>query len=451
MFNRQRDRGNKNFTRFFRFPVFIIVLGFLLSYNPTCSLSQILKGHEETLMNANCFSVNNKVIINAYKGVRYRDKKYNGLFNEIRIYRLACPNFVFGSDYKEYFNNLNFRKGKLIFKGYIKPILENKFTFVDTTAKQDMVYAYWIGSSEGLSIGPFPVKVRNMEVWWTYEKIMSKINSLKVRFPENVKVQEIGHSVRHKPIYGITIGKGKPVLALVGAIHAGESGPELIIPILKKVLESYTSLLDKVSIIAIPIINIDNRIKEVHGVPWYIRKNHNGVDLNRNFPADWKKIEFTYGYKTTDPNSGTYRGPFPASEAETRAVMKFLKEKDPRVLFSFHALASICGGTLLASEVSKKDDEYLTKCYRFANLYWDGIDSVLFEGHKISFSCTSGSLPTWCYKKLGIPAFDVEAPVDTEDRAQLVVDKTDLAILKKYQRKNLRGFINLLQTFKINQ
>lgn len=55
------------------------------------------------------------------------------------------------------------------------------------------------------------------------------------------------------------------------------------------------------------------------------RRNAHGVDLNRNFPYRWTDLDGSYE-----------SGPRPASEPETRAVMRFLRRVDPDWVLSFH-------------------------------------------------------------------------------------------------------------------
>lgn len=62
------------------------------------------------------------------------------------------------------------------------------------------------------------------------------------------------------------------------------------------------------------------------------RRNARDVDLNRNFPNNWVDLDGDYE-----------SGPRPASEPESRAVMRFLRDIRPRWILSFH---QPCHGTM---------------------------------------------------------------------------------------------------------
>jgi hypothetical protein len=396
--------------------------------------------------NAQAIVADSQVVITAFKAQRYSDAGHNVLFNEIRIYRRACPDFVFGTDYEEYFSGLDPASTELIFQGKLESDLGSKFRFVDKTAKKGEVYAYWLASVPGEPVGPLPVKVRDADVWWPAEKIAARLEDLKSRYRDEVEIETAGSGTGRRLILGVRAGRGEKCIALVGAVHAGESGPELIIPVLERLLERRRDLLDKVAVVAIPSVNGDVRDRLAHGNPWYLRRNVNLVDLNRNFPADWEQVDLAYGYRTSDPDGLTYRGPFAGSEAETQAVMDFLKEHRPRAVFSFHCLAGICGETLLASRAAAEDKEYADQCLRLAHLYWLGTGSPVPADTRIAYDCSAGSLPAWCYRILGVPAFDMEAPFDREDLDRCRVDRTDIALLEKYREKHFQGFVKLLES-----
>ncbi len=424
----------------------ILAITILLFVNSTFKVSSQTSEKIATLRWGKGYAENGKVSITVFKTMPFWNVETD-YYNEFKVYRVLYPDFTFNRDYEEYFYNVGFKEEDCIFKGSLESILGVKFKFEDATVKKDSVYAYWIASSKGIPVGPLPVKIRDTEVWWSYEKITNRLKRLKNNYPDYVTIEEIGYSVNRKLLYGLKIGKGKPSIALIGAIHPGESGPELIIPTLEKLLEQHQDLLENVSVISVPSVNCDMRERLIQGNPWYLRRNKNGVDLNRNFPANWEQVEETYKYYTSDPDGLTYRGPYAASEPETQALMKFLLENKPLAVFSCHHLASICGESLLTAKIAKNDLSYTNLSYNYANLFWDGNNPDM-EQQRISFACSNGSLASWCYQELGIPAFDVEGPIDTDDSKISIPDRTDLILLKKYQEKFFNGIFNILKSFK---
>ena len=73
-----------------------------------------------------------------------------------------------------------------------------------------------------------------------------------------------------------------------------------------------------VNLWVVPVYNPD-------GLAHHTRKNAHGVDPNRNYPYKWARLTGNY-----------YSGPRPASEPETRAMMRFLSTVKPAYVLSFH-------------------------------------------------------------------------------------------------------------------
>jgi murein peptide amidase A len=124
----------------------------------------------------------------------------------------------------------------------------------------------------------------------------------------------IGTSVQGRKIRAYRLGEaGAPRMVLFAAMHGNEAKPSQILRSLVNGPEVHG-----IDLWVVPTYNPD-------GVAAGTRKNAHGVDLNRNFPYRWKNLDGTYE-----------SGPKPASEPETRAVMKFLRTVRPRRILSFH-------------------------------------------------------------------------------------------------------------------
>ncbi len=395
---------------------------------------------------------NGIIILESYKSTPAFLNNIDGkdMFSFIRIYRKEESEFVFGDDYAEYFDGLSWQNAELIFKGPLSADNNRKFIYKDRNVDIGKVYAYWIAAAEGEPTGPVAVKVRDPKIWWSENKVNAKIYQLAARYSKLVEIISIGHTVQGRDIKALLIGRcDKQAIGLVGSIHPGESGAELILPAIEGILKHHLELLEYTGIVAMPVVNIDNRQKLVDGVPWYLRRNANGVDLNRNFPANWEDVSFGYGLNSSEYGSPTYRGPQSASEPETRAVMECFSKNPVNVLFSFHALASICGMHLLAPTQGKDNTVYKKQSEKFAMEYCNGLSGNMpfTKNQIISFDTTAGSLPAWFYDNGRIPAFDIEISATLEPIVieQCRGDNITYKTLKDYQQRHLCALVNIMK------
>lgn len=132
-----------------------------------------------------------------------------------------------------------------------------------------------------------------------------------------VETVKIGESVRGRPILAHRLGEpadnGVPTVVLIGAMHGDEQRSR---PPLWAIRDGEPLIGAEVWVI--PTYNPD-------GIAAGTRRNARGVDLNRNFPYRWADLDGRYE-----------SGPRPASEPETRALMRFLGRVRPDRILSLH-------------------------------------------------------------------------------------------------------------------
>ena len=321
--------------------------------------------------------------------------------NKVKIYRKKIEGMVFDFDEEEYFDDFSVSEADVIYEG-LPEIINSYAEFCDYDVETGATYAYWVQterSGERIT-GPVGVTVRDPRIWWHFDKIADRMKKLEERY-KNVSCIKVGETVAHKPLIALFAGNRKNMVVAVGAIHAAESGPEILLTCAEELLENNQELLNKVGIAILPSVNADMREEVVSGLPKYYRVNKNGVDLNRNFNATWDFVNKGYGLSSDDPECETYRGPYPESEPETRAVTELIKLADPKLILSYHALASITCDDLLCAKSMKEDKETLDKLERIARVYSDGFRTATGEpcreGNILYPNSSPGSLGEWSY------------------------------------------------------
>jgi protein MpaA len=125
----------------------------------------------------------------------------------------------------------------------------------------------------------------------------------------------VGRSVQGRPIVSLRMGPADPAVKVlvIGAIHGNEAAG---MRITRRLIDLGAP--ERVELLVVPTLNPD-------GVAARTRGNARGVDLNRNFPFDWRPL-----------TGGEYSGPKALSEPESRAAHRLILREKPNVTIWFH-------------------------------------------------------------------------------------------------------------------
>jgi hypothetical protein len=360
------------------------------------------------------------------------------------IYRGECPK-----------NDMNpgVKTAIPVFHGNLETTDGRHLTYTDPlTTRPGTTYCYWVSpDGKNFRVNPAKVRVYDPAIWWSPEAIENRLQAIAAAHPERIKVRRLGNTAQGRPLNALLAGNPRKRVVLVGAMHVSESGPELILPAFEGLVRDCPELLDEIGIAALPCVTLDERARLLEsGIPIYLRRNANRVDLNRNFPAFWEEVGVSYGSRTDDPGAETYRGPAPASEPETQVVVSLLREANPVAVFSFHSVGSLCNAGFVFSKYAKtaNDTKYTSACEETGLVYAKGMYGG--EGAKVHWvegNGSAGSLATYAFKEFGAPAFDMELDRTPGPRAVLYSDSLSQEMQREYQERHQKGIEAVLRAF----
>ena len=136
----------------------------------------------------------------------------------------------------------------------------------------------------------------------------------------------VGRSVKGRAIVAYERGDpAAPVTLVIGVIHGTEPAGLAVIRRLRTM-----RLPAGVHLWLVPTVNPD-------GLAAGTRQNAHGVDLNRNWPVDWKHNGV--------PWDGYYSGPRPMSEPENRAMRAFILRVKPALTIWYHQPLDVVYGS----------------------------------------------------------------------------------------------------------
>ncbi|WP_071394701.1 M14 family zinc carboxypeptidase [Bacillus tuaregi] len=199
---------------------------------------------------------------------------------------------------------------------------------------------------------------------YTYEALSQDMVELATKHPDLITYKSLTTTSFGREVWGIKLGQGETTILMNGAHHAREW---LTSTLLMKMIETYAAaydnqqtvegfhskVLDKVSIWFVPMVNPDGVSLQQWGLqatpdilhPFLIEMNQgslnfnrwkanlSGIDLNRQYPANWSYLKGVH----SKPSYQFYKGTRPLEADEVRALVDFTYEVMPEIAVSYHS------------------------------------------------------------------------------------------------------------------
>ncbi|MBG9586575.1 M14 family zinc carboxypeptidase [Cytobacillus firmus] len=204
---------------------------------------------------------------------------------------------------------------------------------------------------------------------YTYEKMQADIVELAKQYPDLITYKVIGKSEYGRNIYAVSLGKGGTNIFINGSHHAREW---MTTTLNMYMLEQYASAykggrtiagadvrthLNRTTMWFVPMVNPDGVTLQQFGLKAFPSSTHaglikmnagskdfkrwkangKGVDLNRQYPADWANIKSNPG----KPYYKNYKGSQPQSASEVKAIINFVNEIKPASALAYHSSGQI--------------------------------------------------------------------------------------------------------------
>ena len=298
--------------------------------------------------------------------------------------------------------------------------------------------------------------VKNIE-GYTYNHMNDQIEKLQGEY-QGLSVSNIGKSHLGKDLPLLELGKGEKKIMVLGGVHGREGLTSLLVmKIIEEYLNNYdnrkstlssynlTELFEQVELSFLPMLNPDgleiavNGISDLDNRDFYIQANEGekdfsrwkanarGVDLNKQFSADWEKVE-----STTDPHFESYKGPAPESEPESKALAQLTRKENFDLVICFHH-----SGRIIYWYYNQKGKQ-LERDQRLARLISQTNNYELINPED-SDSAAAG-YKDWFIKEFSNPGFTIEIGYKQKVEKPLSANKLD-----KYLQENIEVILKLAE------
>ncbi len=204
---------------------------------------------------------------------------------------------------------------------------------------------------------------------YTYNIMENDIKELANRYPDIIKYKSIGKSEMGKDIYAVSLGTGKTTIFINGAHHGREWISTVIsMQMIEEYAKAYKNnssidgykakeILSNTTIWFVPMVNPDGVTLQQKGLSAFPKSIHSdliamnkgrtdfsswkanihGVDLNRQYDADWENIKDNVG----KPYYQMFKGNAPSTASEVKSIINFTYEIKPEIAVAYHSSGRI--------------------------------------------------------------------------------------------------------------
>lgn len=268
-------------------------------------------------------------------------------------------------------------------------ILMRRHPFRDTTLLPDGKATVGIQTTEPALVSPTVTLTPTLTATYTLEPTPTIETTPTAQFGESFI---IGYSVEGRPLEVYQFGYGPRERLIVAGIHGGYEWNTVALAeeMIDYLTENPALIPPEVTLYILKNLNPDGYAKARDATG---RANANGVDLNRNFDANWvidwnRDVCFNAVHVTG--------GPEPGSEPETQAIMSFILSHKLEAMISYHSAGlGIFPGGIPAGPKSQMLAYYLS-----------GLTPYAYPPKDIG--CVySGAMANWAALN-GVPSVDIE-------------------------------------------
>ena len=303
---------------------------------------------------------------------------------------------------------------------------------------------------------------------YSYDELITDLNSLKKEYAGEVplSITSLGSTSdgRQLPLVSVGNREADKKVLITAAIHGREYiSTQLVMLQLRALLsgakegESYkdsplSEMLESVEVYFVPMVNPDGvtlcqygpeamrkeetlrRVEEIYEADgakdpaeyfnqW--KANARGVDLNRNFDADWEE----YDDGVYRPSADHYKGEYPESEEEARALAELTREKKFDRTISYHTQGEVIYWYY------KQEGELKDISFDFAEMASRETGYFIDSDYE---SLDQGGYKDWAILKEGIPSLTIEvgkgrSPVEPWQIEDIYEENKNICIETMYE------------------